>query len=268
MTANAQSFNPASPPELGLDSLAPLQRELEEHPVYALRDLRDLRGFMECHVYPVWDFMSLIKFLQQQVAPIRYPWTPGADASVCRFINELVLEEESDRIPAPDGQDLHLSHFELYCAAMEEVGADPDPARRFVALAAEQGIDAALNAGIAPAPSAEFVRRTFARIERGRSHEVAAALALGREHVIPGMFRQFLARMQIDEQNAPMFHLYLQRHIHLDEDFHGPLSLRLVEALCGDSLERLAQARDAARAAIQDRLDLWEGVRQRLGLPA
>lgn len=254
-------------PQPDWGTLAPLQAELDRHPVYGLRDLRDLRGFMECHVYPVWDFMSLIKYLQQQVAPVRYPWGPGPDAAVCRFINELVLEEESDRIPGPDGQDRYLSHFELYCAAMAEVGADPEPARRFVALATTRGVDAALGAGIAPEPAARFVRRTFERIERGRPHEVAAALALGREHVIPGMFRQFLARMQVDERAAPMFHFYLQRHIHLDEDFHGPLSLRLVEALCGEDPVKIAEAQDAARAAIQDRLDLWDGVQARLGLP-
>ena len=39
---------------------------LEQHPIYgALRTLSDLRAFMAHHVYSVWDFMSLIKYLQR-----------------------------------------------------------------------------------------------------------------------------------------------------------------------------------------------------------
>ncbi len=240
--------------------VAPLLERLNRHPVYGLRDLGALRRFMEHHIYSVWDFMSLIKYLQQHIAPVRYPWSPVGDAAVRRFINELVLEEESDAIPGPDGEETHLSHFELYCGAMAELGADPDKPRRFVAIAAEQGIEAALAAGIAPEPSARFVRKTFDFIATGKPHVVAAALALGREHVIPGMFRSFLRDMGIGADVAPQFHFYLNRHIHLDEDFHGPLSLRMLDMLCAGDPIRLSEARDAARAAIEARIRFWDGV--------
>ena len=54
------------------------QQALNRHPVYAaLRGLDDLRLFMAHHVFSVWDFMSLIKSLQQVVAPVRVSWVPG-----------------------------------------------------------------------------------------------------------------------------------------------------------------------------------------------
>ena len=248
--------------------IAPLRDRLEAHPVYGLGDLHDLRRFMEHHVYAVWDFMSLLKFIQHHIAPARYPWTPAPDAAVCRFINELVLEEESDRIPGPDGGERCLSHFELYCGAMSELGADPRGAMRFVNLAASEGIEAALAAGIAPAPSVEFMKSTFAFIGTGRPHVVAAALALGREHVIPGMFRSLLARMGIAEQDAPLFHLYLKRHIHLDEGSHGPLSLRMLDMLCGGDPRKIREAEQAARVAIEARLRFWDGVSASLEVAA
>ncbi len=240
--------------------VTPLRQRLDNHPVYALRDLPDLRRFMEHHIYSVWDFMSLIKYLQQHIAPVQYPWSPVGDGAVRRFINELVLEEESDAVPGPDGNETHMSHFELYCEAMAELGADPDRPRRFVAIAATEGIDAALSAGIAPGPSARFVRSTFDFIGTGKPHVVAAALALGREHVIPGMFRSFLRNMGIDADAAPRFHFYLNRHIHLDEDFHGPLSLRMLDMLCAGDPARMQEAEAAARKAIEARLRFWDGV--------
>jgi hypothetical protein len=244
--------------------IAPWRERLDRHPVYGLQDLRALRRFMEHHIYSVWDFMSLIKYLQQHIAPVRVPWSPLGDAAVRRFINELVLEEESDAIPGPDGRLRHLSHFELYCEAMTELGADPEGPRRFVQIAAEQGIEAALDAGIAPEPAARFVRSTFDFIASDRPHVVAAALALGREHVIPGMFRSFLRHMDIGPEIAPQFHFYLNRHIHLDEDFHGPLSLRMLDLLCAGDPGRLAEAQAAACAAIEARLLFWDGVQAHL----
>jgi hypothetical protein len=240
-----------------------LRLRLESHPIYAaVGTLDDLRVFMQHHVYSVWDFMSLIKYLQNEVAPARWPWAPGGDASVQRFINELVLEEETDS--ALPGHEGHTSHYMLYLAAMREIGADCGTPERFVQMAAEQGIDAALGSGVVPAPSAAFTRSTFDFIASGKPHAVAAALALGREHVIPSMFRALLARMAVTETQAPSFHYYLNRHIHLDEDFHAPLSLRLLAALCGDDADKWREAETAAEAAVNARISFWDGVLQAL----
>ena len=245
------------------DFIESLRVKLEAHPIYAsVRTLDDLRVFMQHHVYSVWDFMSLIKYLQNEVAPARWPWTPHGDASVQRFINELVLEEETDvALPGHEG---HTSHFMLYLAAMREIGADADIPARFVDKVAGQGIDAALGSGLAPAPSEAFTRSTFDFLASGKPHTVAAALALGREHVIPSMFRAFLSRMGVSEAEAPSFHYYLNRHVHLDEDFHAPLSLRLLAALCGDDARKWREAEAAAAAAVDARILFWDGVLQAL----
>jgi hypothetical protein len=237
-----------------------LQEKLANHPIYsALETLADLRVFMAHHVHSVWDFMSLIKFLQHQVAPARWPWTPGPDAEVQRFINELVLEEETDQ-NAPGQECEFSSHYMLYISAMREVGADADRMLAFVDKVAAEGIDLALAGGLTPEPAREFNRTTFGFIATGKAHNVAAALALGREHMIPAMFRAFLARMAITEDQAPIFHFYLKRHIHLDEDFHAPLSLRLLEALCGGDSTKLEEAKEAAIQAVDARLAFWDAV--------
>ncbi len=241
-----------------------LQEKLANHPIYsALETIDDLRVFMNHHVHSVWDFMSLIKYLQHAVAPARWPWTPGPDAEVQRFINELVLEEETDQ-NAPGQPCEFSSHYMLYISAMREVGANAERMLGFVDKVSADGIHAALDCGMAPAPACEFNRSTFGFIESGKAHNVAAALALGREHMIPAMFRAFLARMAITEEQAPIFHFYLHRHIHLDEDFHAPLSLRLLEALCGGDSTKLEEAKAAAIQAVDARIAFWDAVLMKL----
>jgi Protein of unknown function (DUF3050) len=238
-----------------------LRARLNAHPVYgSLRRIEDLRLFMQHHIYSVWDFMSLIKFIQGAVAPVNVPWLPAGDAAVRRFINELVMEEESDEAPACLGGGSHTSHVELYCRGMKEVGADNSGFLHFISRVKGEGIQAALADEAVPAPSRRFTQTTFEFIDSGKPHVAAAALAHGREHVIPNMFRAFLREMHVSENDAPVFHYYLNRHIHLDEDFHAPLSLRLIEELVDGDPEKEQDARDAASAAITARLAFWDGV--------
>lgn len=238
--------------------IASFKNQLEQHPIYeAVSTIEDLQCFMQHHVYSVWDFMSLIKYLESIIAPSSYPWVPRGDASVRRFINELVLEEESDETNIP-GE--FSSHFELYQTAMTEIGADTTAIRNFVKNVQQLNINEALKAAEVPAPSRDFTSKTFHFINNNKPHQVAAALALGREHIIPGMFRSILQRIGVTDKQAPIFHFYLNRHIHLDEDFHAPLSLRLLNGLCNGDESKIDEALQASTIAVQARIEFWDGV--------
>ncbi|CAK0744076.1 DUF3050 domain-containing protein [Gammaproteobacteria bacterium] len=243
-----------------------LSEQLNNHPLYAtVQTIDDLRLFMAHHVYSVWDFMSLLKYLQHQIAPTSVPWTARGSSSVRFFINQIVLGEESDEaLPDANGNPSYASHFELYLDAMREIGGNPYAASRFSAIAAQQGIDAALALNIVPPAARVFMESTFAFIKEGKSHVVAAAFAFGREHIIPTMFRSLLDKMGITAKEAPIFHYYLERHIHLDETSHAPLSLRMVNELIGGDQLKFVEAEAAARRAIESRLNFWDGVRMAL----
>lgn len=248
-----------------LQAIAPLQRQLDNHPIYnAIDNIDDLRLFMQQHIFSVWDFMSLVKYLQDQVATTHFPWTPSGDSQVKRFITELVLEEECDE--TQDGK-AYSSHFEMYCAAMEEVGADTQPIHAFLDMVKAKGIDEALNSARIPAASRQFTRSTFNFIQSGKPHAVAAALALGREHIIPDMFRHILKEMDIHDLQAPTLHYYLERHVHLDEGTHAPMSIRMMEMLCETDTDR-EEAIKFAQDAIQARIVFWDGVLDSIKLKA
>ncbi len=246
-----------------LENVKKLRIELKAHPVYsAVEDMDDLMIFMQHHVFSVWDFMSLVKYLQNQIAPANSPWLPFGDAQVQRFINDIVLEEESDEgIPLEDGTPTYTSHFNLYAQAMEEVKANSSlTIREFVGKVAATSFETAMSTVQIPSPAKEFMQTTFDFIHSDKPHVIAAAFALGREHIIPEMFRALLDKMKISREEAEVFHYYLDRHIELDGDHHGPMSLRMLELLCEGNKTKIEEAEQAALEAVKARIRFWDGV--------
>jgi hypothetical protein len=239
--------------------LAPLRAVLLSHPVYGQIDSpAALRLFMEHHVFAVWDFMSLLKALQRRLCCNDIPWLPSADDASTRFVNEIVLAEESDA----DGRGGFLSHFGLYVRAMNGFGADTTCVDRFLAeLRHGSTIRAALDVAKVPEPAKEFVRRTFAVIEGKNLCALAATFTFGREDLLPELFRRIVERLAEGTGGGlDDFRYYLHRHIGLDGDEHGPLASRLVQSVCGDDEGRWEVAARAAVATLEARCDLWDGV--------
>ena len=246
-----------------LENVKRLRKELAMHPVYgAVKDMNDLTTFMQYHIYSVWDFMSLVKYLQNQIAPARTPWLPHGDALVQRFINDIVLEEESDEgIPLEDGTPTYTSHFRLYTIAMEEVSkGSSELVNTFIEEVVTHSLESAMNTIQIPSAAKEFMKTTFDFIDSDKPHVIAAAFALGREHIIPEMFRALLDKMKISREEAEVFHYYLDRHIELDGDHHGPMSLRMLDLLCEGNDAKIAEAEEAALNAIKARIKFWDGV--------
>lgn len=238
-------------------SLIARQEALSRHPVFArLTDLESVRRFMEVHVFAVWDFMSLLKALQREITCVAVPWKPSRyPHAMVRLVNEIVLGEESDL----DADGVPTSHFALYLRAMREVGADTRPIEAFLAD---------LDTRRIPEGPRAFVEFTLDTAARRTPVEVAAAFFFGRERLIPGMFETITATLRREGVEAPTFLFYLDRHIEVDAEDHGPLAEKCLDALCGGEAAVKAAAEAFGLEALEMRRRLWDAALARLPSPA
>jgi hypothetical protein len=237
---------------------APLLAASAHHRVHELVDNADaVRIFMEHHVVAVWDFMSLLTALQSAVTCVTVPWTPRGDAAHRRFVNELVLAEESDVDPRGG----YTSHFELYVDAMREAGADTVPIQNLIQALKAPGdhADAIQSSGL-PQAAASFAHSTLTTATQAPPHALAAAFAFGRERLIPEMFVTIRTTAERSRPRLDLLLAYLDRHIALDGEEHTPLAFQLVEGLCGDDEQRWQEAEAAAKVALQRRAELWDAT--------
>lgn len=245
------------------ESTEALRHRLLNHEVYGHLGLPvAIQRFMELHVYAVWDFMSLLKALQQHLTCVTTPWVPPADPIAARMINQIVVGEESDL----DTEGQPSSHYDLYLQAMDQVGANTSVILSFVdRLRSGHDLETAMSEAGVPAAACEFMRVTFQIIESGELPQIASAFTIGRENLIPGIFRGIISGL--DEHgtiHTDRFLYYLDRHIGLDEDEHGPLAFKILERLCGDSPTRWSQAENAALKTLEARIHLWNAISQEI----
>ena len=235
--------------------LAPYKAALANHKIYELlSEISDVRIFMETHIYAVWDFMSLLKALQNELTCTALPWKPAKNPKTARFINEIVFGEESDVNVNGEPK----SHFEMYLDAMTEVGADTSKVMELIGqINSIEEVDTVLNNSNLKSAVKSFLKFTFDTVKSGEVHKVAAAFTFGREDLIPDMFIQIIEK---STNNYAHFKYYLERHIELDGDEHGPLSLEMIEELCGDSEEKWTEVLTTAQSALIRRIALWDAI--------
>lgn len=242
-------------------AIEPLRQEIINHKVYAeIKEIADLKIFMQYHVFAVWDFMSLLKSLQNNLTCTSIPWFPVGSADTRYLINEIVAGEESD----VDRNGVRKSHFEMYLAAMQQCGADVDQVTKFIDHLKSNGdLNLALAAASVQVQADSFVKHTFEVINSNKDYIQSAVFTFGREDLIPSMFISIVNDIY---QNFPEsisdFKYYLERHIEVDGDHHSHLALEMTEKLCGTDPQRWLEAEQATLTSLQKRIDLWDGVLQ------
>ncbi len=178
---------------------------------------------MKHHIYAVWDFMSLLKSLQNNLTCTSVPWFPTKDANNRYLINEIVLGEESDI----DLDGIRKSHFEIYVDAMKQCGANTIPIETFVKTLQEtNNLQKAFEISNTPKEAQEFVNFTFQTIKTHKSYLQSAIFTFGREDLIPNMFIAIVNDIYSKiPNNLSIFKYYLECHTEVDGDYHSHLAI-------------------------------------------
>jgi hypothetical protein len=235
---------------------------LNNHVLYSsINTAHDLREFMRWHVFAVWDFMSLLKSLQIQLTGMQLPWQPPIDNSSARLINDIVLNEETDF----NELGLTSSHLELYLDSMLEIGAEKLNFNTFQTSLSE-GNTVAHSFSVSEAPQfvRDFVGYTIETAKSGSLTNIASAFVFGRESVIPNMFQKFLDNWGVKYTDAPRMHYYLERHIEIDTNEHGPAAITLLDNIINRHPDNGHEALESAREAIAKRITFWDGIKSLL----
>lgn len=244
-------------------AIEPIRQALIVHPLYAqIASLETLHQFTEHHVFAVWDFMSLLKALQQKLTCTTVPWLPTGNATTRYLINEIVTGEESD----VDEVGNRSSHFELYLRAMKQAGADTQPIEQFISLLNKgTAVNIALLDPLLPEAARNFVKHTFDVINQGQPHVIAAVFTFGREDLIPVIFIEMVREIATKfPGKVDILKYYLDRHIEVDGDHHSHLAYEMTAELCGNDDLKWEQATHAAVSALKVRLELWNAILQQI----
>jgi len=234
-----------------------LREELKSHRLYQqLQTIEDIKIFTQDHVFAVWDFMSLLKTLQRELTCVSIPWVPRKKGKLTQFINEITLAEESDVDLSGESK----SHFEMYLDAMRHMGSDTHKIEVFLSkIDQKSSVEEALDLAEVPEAVKNFVKVTFKTIYSNDAHKVAAAFTFGREDLIPDMFIEIIYQTH-EQESFKDFLYYLNRHVELDGDSHGPLSLDMIVELCGDDQQKWSEVLVTAKEALEVRISLWNYI--------
>ena len=234
-----------------------LREELKSHRLYQqLQTVEDIKIFTQDHVFAVWDFMSLLKTLQRELTCVSIPWIPRKKGKLTQFINEITLAEESDVDLSGESK----SHFEMYLDAMRHMGSETHKIEVFLSkIHQNSSLEEALDFAEVPEAVKNFVKVTFKTIYSNDTHKVAAAFTFGREDLIPDMFIEIIHQTH-EQESFKDFLYYLNRHVELDGDSHGPLSLDMIVELCGDDQQKWSEVLVTAKEALDVRISLWDYI--------
>ena len=276
----------------------PFQGRLATHQIYSrVRNLTGLQVFMTNHVFAVWDFMTLAKTLQQRLTCVDTPWLPPENPLAARLVNEIVLGEETDEIRHGEYLSHYVLYIramgeigadpgpiQAFEAALRD-GSSPREALAPLTIAQSTKTFVLNTLETAARPTHEvaaslllaredLIPTMFDRVVRemdarsGFGTRTARGLRRVREGLphrvralVPDGLRSSAdAYEEANPDPRAFFRIYLQRHIELDGEEHGPMGQRLLQDLCGDDADKWEAATTAARDALKARVDLWDGV--------
>ena len=141
---------------------------------------------------------------------------------------------------------------------MKNMGAKTDQLDKLISRITDKGYNEnCLDDINASVEVKSFLKHDLEVSINGTLPEIIGAFTLGREKVIPNMFSYILPAIKKTSTSKYLI-TYLERHIDIDSDRHGPLSMKLLNTSCDKQQLSLAYA--TAIKSLELRLLVWDKV--------
>ena len=109
----------------------------------------------------------------------------------------------------------------------------------------------------------EFLNFTFKTIYSNQLHKIASIFTFAREDIIPNMFINIVSNISKNSKTDLSTLLYfLNRHIELDKNSHGPMSLHMIVDICKNDEKKYNQVIQIAKKSLKKRIKLYNSINQ------
>ena len=149
----------------------------------------------------------------------------------------------------------------MYLDAMDQIGAEKEDIEIFIIdIKSGKKINPTIHGLSIDHAVKDFLQFSFEIINTEKSHQIASAFTYGREDIIPDMFISILKELDPENNRYSKLKYYLDRHIEIDGNLHGPLAQKMLVELCNDNQNKWDEVYTVAKNCLQYRIKLWDSI--------
>ncbi len=220
-------------------------QKLSHHEIYSeLTSSARIKCFVSYHIFAVWDFIKLLKSLQNKISIALREQFKECPSEMNRLIDEIVFAEKSDLYPYGQPN----KDFDLYLRALAEIEVDPDCLWSF--------LESKDNLHLLKPEIKELVESNLRIARLGTMEEIAATFFFGREKLTSQLFTSIIKVLKQEGKECPILICYTERLTQENSHKSEILALKLLDYLCKDEAEKV-RALQAGLEALNLREKLW-----------
>ena len=78
------------------------------------------------------------------------------------------------------------------------------------------------------------------------------------------MFIEIVRKIKLENKSVESLIYYLERHIEMDGDHHGPMAMNMITTLCENNDNKILEALDSSKLALKKRIKLWDHIYEQI----
>ncbi|KOY51772.1 DUF3050 domain-containing protein [Polaribacter dokdonensis] len=222
----------------------------------SIENKKDVKSFMENHIFAIWDYMSLMRALENNLRDNSVPWFPSNNGKNLKILYKILDEEEY----TIDASGSVKSYFEMYLEAMEEIGANTSDILNILSHSKTINlIDEALNLTGMNIESFYYTRFIYTIIKSQKPHLMAIVFALSKELVSKVLILEDFCRKDFSNKYDKTLFL-INKLKAVNSKNYNSNAFKLASDFIGEDPQKLMEAKRAALNCVRYRDLHIEGI--------